>query len=155
MMGVDSRDVIRFGLAASFTRVLRCVEDVSEAEAGQMPNNLSPIIWQVGHLALSDGGFLRLADVASPAPDSFKMLVKTGSGGPADYPPLADVRPVFEAAQSELERLAQSADLSQRVESRNYATIGEMLVFAAYHRGYHIGKMTTLRALLGKPRLFG
>jgi len=154
-MSVDSRDVIRFGLTASFTRVLRCVEDVSEAEAGQLPNNLSPMIWQLGHLALSDGGFFRLAGGTSPAPDSFKGFFRTGSGGAADYPPLSDVKPVFEAAQRELERLAQSADLAQRVESRSFATIGEMLVFAAYHRGYHIGKMTTLRALLGKPRLFG
>ena len=152
---MDSRDVIRFGLTASFTRVLRCVEDVSEAEAGQLPNNLSPMIWQLGHLALSDGGFFRLAGGTSPAPDSFKGFFRTGSGGAADYPPLSDVKPVFEAAQRELERLAQSADLAQRVESRSFATIGEMLVFAAYHRGYHIGKMTTLRALLGKPRLFG
>ena len=152
---MDSRDVIRFGLTASFTRVLRCVEDVSEAEAGQLPNNLSPMIWQLGHLALSDGGFFRLAGGTSPAPDSFKGFFRTGSGGAADYPPLSDVRPVYEAAQRELERLAQSADLAQQVESRNFATIGEMLVFAAYHRGYHIGKMTTLRALLGKPRLFG
>jgi len=155
MIGVDSRDVIRFGLTASFTRVLRCVEDVSEAEAGQLPNNLSPMIWQLGHLALSDGGFFRLAGGTSPAPDSFKGFFRTGSGGAADYPPLSDVKPVFEAAQRELERLAQSADFAQQVESRNFATIGEMLVFAAYHRGYHIGKMTTLRALLGKPRLFG
>jgi len=155
MIGVDSRDVIRFGLTASFTRVLRCVEDVSEAEAGQLPNNLSPMIWQLGHLALSDGGFFRLAGGTSPAPDLFKGFFRTGSGGAADYPPLSDVKPVFEAAQRELEHLAQSADLAQRVESRNFATIGEMLVFAAYHRGYHIGKMTTLRALLGKPRLFG
>jgi len=154
-MSVDSRDVIRFGLTASFTRTQRCVEDVSDGEAAQTPNNLTPIVWQLGHLALSDGGFLRLAGGTSPAPELFKGLFKTGSGGPADYPPLGEVKPVFEAAQRELERLAQSANLDQSVESRNYATIGEMLVFAAYHRGYHVGKMTTLRALLGKPRLFG
>src|SRR5207249_6476949 len=108
MMSVESRDVVRFGLTASFTRVLRCVEDVSEAEAGQLPNNLSPMIWQLGHLALSDGGFFRLAGGTSPAPDSFKGFFRTGSGGAADYPPLSDVRPVYEAAQRELERLAQS-----------------------------------------------
>lgn len=152
---MDPRSIVAYGLTASFTRVQRCVEDISETEAGGTPNNLTPIIWQLGHLALTDGGFLRLAGGTSPAPDSFKVLFKTGSGGPADYPPLAEVRPVFEAAQRKLQELAQSADLIQPVESRNFATIGEMLVFAAYHRGYHIGKMTTLRALLGKPRLFG
>lgn len=149
------RDILAYGLKASYTRALRCVEDVSDGEAAQTPNNLTPIIWQLGHLALSDGGFLRLAGGTSPAPDSFKSFFRTGSGGPADYPPLAEVQPVFETAQRKLQELAQSADLDQRVESRNFATIAEMLVFAAYHRGYHVGKMTTLRALLGKPRLFG
>lgn len=36
-----------------------------------------------------------------------------------------------------------------------YPPLGEVLTFTPYHRGYHIGKMTTLRALLGKVRLFG
>ncbi|TMJ03789.1 MAG: DinB family protein [Bacillati bacterium ANGP1] len=152
---MDPRSIVVYGLTASFTRVQRCVEDVSDSEAVQTPHNLTPIIWQLGHLALSDGGFLRLAGGTSPAPELFKGFFKTGSGGPAGYPPLGEVKPVFEAAQRELERLAQFANLEQPVESRNCATIGEMLIFAAYHRGYHIGKMTTLRALLGKPRLFG
>jgi len=151
---MDPRSIV-YGLTASFTRVQRCVEDVSDSEAAQTPHDLTPIIWQLGHLALSDGGFLRLAGGTSPAPDSFKGFFRTGSGGPADYPPLGELKPVFEAAQRGLEELARSADLNQRVESRNFATIAEMLVFAAYHRGYHVGKMTTLRALLGKPRLFG
>ena len=30
-----------------------------------------------------------------------------------------------------------------------------MFAFSNNHRWYHIGKITTLRALLGKPRLFG
>lgn len=152
---MDTQSVALYGLIATATRVLRCVEDVSDDEARRTLTNLSPIVWQLGHLALSDGGFLQRGGVVSPAPASFTDLFKTGSGGPAAYPPLAEVKAVFEAAQRELETLARSADLAQRVDARNYATLGEMLVFAAYHRGYHVGKMTTLRALLGKPRLFG
>ncbi len=62
------RDFMLFGLPATSTRALRCVDDVGDEEARQSLHRLSPIIWQLG---------------------------------------------------------------------------------------YHIGKMTTLRALLGKPRLFG
>ena len=152
---MDTQSVALYGLTATATRVLRCVEDVSDDEARRTPTNLSPIVWQLGHLAQSDGGFLQRGGVVSPAPASFAELFKTGSGGSAIYPPLAEVRAVFEATQRELEKLARSADLTQRVDARNYGTLGEMLVFAAYHRGYHVGKMTTLRALLGKPRLFG
>ena len=35
---------------------------------------------------------------------------------------------------------------------KNYS---EMFSFANTHRWYHIGKITSLRALLAKPRLFG
>jgi uncharacterized damage-inducible protein DinB len=152
---VDIREAIQYGLTATFARLLRCIEDLSDAEARQTPNNLSPITWQLGHVAFSDGGFLRLAGGTSPAPEAFKGYFRTGSGGPADYPSLTDVTAVAGTAQSELMQLARAADLSQHIESRNYTSIGEMLIFAAYHRGYHVGKMTTLRALLGKPRLFG
>ena len=152
---MEIRDAIQYGLTATYTRILRSVEDVSDVEARQVPHNLSPLIWQLGHVALTDGGFLRLSGGISPAPESFKGFFRTGSGGPADYPSLTDVKTVAEAVQRDLMELARSGDLSQHVESRNFATAGEMLIFVAYHRGYHVGKMTTLRALLGKPRLFG
>ncbi len=35
-----------------------------------------------------------------------------------------------------------------------FKTVGDVVSFATFHRGYHIGKICTLRALLGKPRLF-
>ena len=152
---MDIRDALQYGLTATYTRMLRSVEDVSDVEATQTPHNLSPLVWQLGHTALTDGGFLRLTGAISPAPESFKGLFRTGSGGPADYPSLVEVKTVAEAAQRELMQLVRSGELSQRVESRSFASVGEMLIFAAYHRGYHVGKMTTLRALLGKPRLFG
>src|SRR2546428_6528557 len=117
MMSVDSRDVIRFGLTASFTRTQRCVEDVSDGEAAQTPNNLTPIVWQLGHLALSDGGFLRLAGGTSPAPELFKGLFKTGSGGPADHPPLGGGKPGVGAAPREVGRPPQSPHLRPSVGS--------------------------------------
>lgn len=153
---MDIRDLVLFGLRATHTRVLRCIDDISEEEARRSPgNNLAPIVWQVGHLALADGGFVQRAGATSPVPASFLELFKTGTGGPADYPSLNEVRAAFDQAQRQLEVAARESDLSRAVESRNYGSIGEMLTFGCYHRGYHIGKMTTLRALLGKPRLFG
>src|SRR2546422_10135307 len=130
---MDPRSIVVYGLTASFTRVQRCVEDVSDSEAVQTPHNLTPIIWQLGHLALSDGGFLRLAGGTSPAPGVFKGFFKTGSGGPAGYPPLGEGKPGFEAAPRALERLAQFGHLEQPAESRHCATLGAMLIFAACH----------------------
>ncbi len=149
------RDFMLFGLTATSTRALRCVDDVGDEEARQSLHGLSPIIWQLGHLALADEGFLKRTGRSAEVPTSYRELFATGTGGNADYPPLAEVRSVFEAGNRALEEAVRTVDPAQAVDARNYKTLGEMLVFAAYHRGYHIGKMTTLRALIGKLRLFG
>lgn len=45
-------------------------------------------------------------------------------------------------------------DLSQPFEKPDFfRNRGDVLVFACFHRGYHVGKIATLRALLNKPRL--
>lgn len=152
---MDARDVLRFALTATFERVLRCLQDVSEEEARRVVGGLSPVIWQVGHLAHADGVLLRKAGLNPPVPDGYAALFAPGTGGQADYPLLSDVRAAFEATHRELLQLLASGDLERPVDASPYRTVGEMLAFSAYHRGYHIGKMTTLRALLGKPRLFG
>ncbi len=90
-------------------------------------------------------------------PAGYEALFKrgTGGGGGETYPSLDEVKAAFDRAQQSLQNAARTVDLGTPVEARNYGNIGEMLVFTCYHRGYHIGKMTTLRALLKKARLFG
>lgn len=150
------RDFLLYGLTATHTRLFRCLDDLTEDEARRSPaGGLSPIIWQAGHLALSDFGSARRADGRSAAPDGYGDLFKPGTGGEAPYPSLADVTEALRRAQQALEAAARTADLSAPVDAPNYKTVGEMLIFNSYHRGYHIGKITTLRALLKKPRLFG
>lgn len=152
---MDQRDVALFGLKATLTRVNRCLEEINDEEARRVPSGLTPLIWQVGHIATSDFGFAARAGGPSKAPAGYDALFGRGTGGEAAYPPLAEVVGTLTRAQEALEAVARTADLGATVETPNYATIGQMLTFVAYHRGYHVGKMTTLRALLGKPRLFG
>ncbi len=153
---MELQQMILGQLLATRQRILRCLEDLSDDEARRTPTgNLSPVIWQVGHLAWADAGYAGRADRAPTLPPAFEGLFKTGTGGVAAYPPLAQVTDAFNVAQQALEAVARSADLEQSLEARAYTNVGEMLIFACYHRGYHVGKMTTLRALLGKPRLFG
>jgi len=146
-----------YGLTATHTRLHRCLEEITEEEARRSPlPGLAPIVWQVGHLAWADFGFARRADGRSEIPRGYDDLFKPGTGtGGESFPSLAEVTGAFDRAQAALENAARTADPATAVEARNYSTIGEMLVFAFYHRGYHIGKLTTLRALLKKPRLFG
>jgi uncharacterized damage-inducible protein DinB len=149
------RELLVYGLETTFTRAERCVDDVSDEESRARPHGLSPIIWQLGHIVTADAGYLRRAGGTLDLPGTYRELFATGTGGDAPYPPLAELRRYFEDVQRGLVGAARTADLSMAVEGQSYHTAGEVLAFVAYHRGYHIGKMTTLRALVEKPRLFG
>jgi uncharacterized damage-inducible protein DinB len=149
------RELLLYGLLATHTRLRRCLDDLSDDEAHTSPAGLSPVIWQAGHVATTDFAFARRVDTRASIPHGYEALFQTGTGGAAAYPPLAEVRGNLDAAQEILEALAGTGTLDAPAEGRSYRTVGEMLVFAAYHRGYHVGKITTLRALLKKPRLFG
>ena len=81
-------------------------------------------------------------------------LFRRGTGGARPYPPLAEVRPVYDAAQAAVEAAARSADLTRALETRNFKTVGDALSFNMFHRGYHIGKICPLRALMGRQPLF-
>jgi hypothetical protein len=136
--------------------MLRCLADLTEEEAQRSPvGGLSPIVWQAGHTALTDYNMARRADGRTQAPDGYEKLFEMGTGGPAVYPSLSEVREHCTRAQAILEEIAKTANLDAPVDGRSYSTVHEMLTFAVYHRGYHVGKVTTLRALLHKPRLFG
>lgn len=149
------REFLLYGIEATHIRLMRCLEDLSDDEARRSPHGLSPVIWQAGHVALTDVNFARRADGTSEAQSGYTELFAMGTGGEAAYPPLAGVREAVVAAQRALEQAVRTVPLEAAVEGRGYATAGEMFAFALYHRGYHIGKITTLRALLEKPRLFG
>lgn len=151
------KETALYGLNATQTRVHRCLEEISEDDARRSPiPGLAPIVWQVGHLAVVDFAFARRAGGHTETPEGYEALFKPGTGGGADtYPSLREVTEAFKLAHHELESAVRTADLGTPLETRNYSNIGEMLAFACYHRGYHIGKMTTLRALLKKARLFG
>ncbi len=99
---------------------------------------------------------LRRSGQVADLPPSFDTLFAMGSGGEVGYPPLDEIRPLLGTMNERLCSLAASAPLDQPLEgSKAYGTIAEALVFMAYHRGYHVGKITTLRRLLGLGRVFG
>lgn len=153
---MDQRETLQYGLSATHTRIHRCLEEISEEDAGRSPiAGLASIVWQIGHLAWADFGFARRVDGRVEMPAGYDGLFKPGTGGEGPYPTLKDVTVALDRAHQSLEGIARTADLATPIEARNYGSVGQMLVFACYHRGYHVGKMTTLRALLNKSRLFG
>jgi hypothetical protein len=159
-MTMDERTLIQQQLAGSHQAVRYALSEVSDDDARRMPHSaLSPVIWQVGHLALSNANFIRRAGVTpgSALPGTYADLFKSGTGGKAEYPPLAQIVQAFDDSHEALVRVAAEANLDAADEGprglwKNYAGMFE---FANAHRWYHIGKIMSLRALLGKPRLFG
>jgi uncharacterized damage-inducible protein DinB len=150
-------ETLLYGLNATHERIGKVLDDVSDEEARQQPApGLAPIIWQAGHIALYDASFAKRVDKQTEAPGGFDQLFTMGTGGePASYPPLSAVRAAVDASQRALLAIATAHSASTPVESPRYKTVGELLTFAVYHRGYHVGKITTLRALLKKARMFG
>jgi hypothetical protein len=148
---MDEKTYVTYMLGVSHDRLREAVNGVSEADARRvLAGKLTPIVWQVGHLAMVDGNYVRRTGGESPVPARFAELFKQGSGGEQDYPPLAEVWNVFDATHRALVDGAGGADYQKPVDAPSYKTIGEMLMYASYHRGYHIGKIMTLRSLLGK-----
>lgn len=154
---MEIQQVLLYGLNATMTRLHRSIGDLTDEEAGRSPiDGLAPIIWQVGHVAFTDAYLARKVDGRSRVPDGYPERFRSGSGGPANYPPLAEVKEVAAASQRSVEELVRATDLATPLESDRYGSnVAELIMFICQHRGYHIGKMNTLRALLKKPRLFG
>jgi hypothetical protein len=154
------RALIQYQPTLSQRIVGRCVSDLTDAEAAQRPEGiLAPAVWHVGHLAAANLKFLELADAVPTVtlPEHYLVLFRPGQGGAADYPPLRDVTGMFDATCDALARVAAEANLERPIQDAPgpFASFGEMCAFAAAHRWYHIGKITSLRGLLGKARLFG
>lgn len=137
-------------------RIHQSVADLEPGEWTARPQGLAPILWQVGHLALVDGEAARRLGRPVTIPESFQSLFRYGSTGDGPYPDPKEVLALFNQVSEELAVVAQG-DLAQPSNdpSGRTQTIGDLLVFLIYHRGYHHGKIMTLRSLLGKPRLLG
>jgi len=144
-------------LNVAYGRLRRCADDLTDEEARRvLAGTLLPVTWQIGHLAVVDTSFVNRAGGRHECPGGYTEMFRPGSVGTAQYPPFPDVWAAFETAHQALLRTAGGADLDAAAESSagTYTNVGEMLIFACVHRGYHIGKITSLRALLGKPVLF-
>ena len=154
--GVTVRDVLLNDVSRTNRIFLRTLGDPKEDEMQRSPaGGLSPIIWQAGHVIATDVYFARLCGSDVTLPDGFDALFGRGTGGVKAYPSLAEITPLYERGQAALEAVVQSAEMGRAVESKNFKTVADALSFACFHRGYHTGKICTLRALLGYSPLFG
>ncbi len=143
-------------LRRSADNLLAALDDMSDDELRARPHGLAPSLWQVGHVALSHAQLVRQAGATIDLPEAWSTLFEWGTSGEGDLPSRDEVIRLFREANDRMLELC-AGDLARNVE---YApgranTLGNLLAFHLYHRGYHHGKLMTLRALLGKPRLLG
>ena len=150
-------ETLIYGLNATHERIGKVLDDLTDEDAARQPApGLAPIVWQTGHIAYYDAMFAQRVDKQTKPPAGFEEAFTAGTGGePASYPSLSTVRAAVDAAQRAMVAIATSYPASTPVESPRYKTVGELITFAVYHRGYHVGKITTLRAMLKKARMFG
>ncbi len=87
-------------------------------------------------------------------PEEYAEWFKQGSSGEGDFPPLADVRAVAERVQPRCWNWRTWTCRSRWTAARLYSELGGALMFTLVHRGWHTGKIMTLRALVGKPVMF-
>ena len=153
---MELRELVKGALIAGAGMIDRALADLSEEEAAQRPHGLTPIVWQVGHLAVNEARLVRqLAGVEIPLPANYAAIFDYGTSGEGPLPPLSEVHGYFTKGHEELLKVVDS-DLSRPVDGgRLYSTVAGALMFADRHRWYHIGKIMTLRGLLQKPRLLG
>jgi len=153
---VDVTVWVKNRLVATHEFLQRCVADLTDEEGGRViAGRLTPAVWQIGHLALVDADYVQRGGGTHVLPVTYHDLFHRGGEVRGAYPPLRDVWTTFEGVHRALVEVAGKADYTGPTEGRAYATVGEMLIQACVHRGYHVGKLTTLRTLLGKPRMFG
>ena len=148
-------------LRASHQALKACLRDLTGEESHRIPSaaEVPPIIWHAGRVAVMNADVARSAGIAvSPAlPPEYRELFKTGTGGATDYPPLAAVTRAVDKTHETLERAVAEAtlDAPREVPDGMRLTVEALFVFADDQRWYHIGAITAIRALLGKPSLPG
>ena len=152
---MDWHGLLKTQWQLSTQRVLQAVEDVSPEEATARPQDLAPIAWQLGHVSYYDAMLLKRAGLPVDIPPEHEQLFPIGTDGRGQLPPLDELREVFRQRSERVAALLDDpAALARPTQGTpNYSTLAEGIVYVIGHRGYHLGKIMTLRALLGKPRL--
>lgn len=153
---MDIRELISEQLRMSSGGMQSVVKgDISPEDAVARPQNLTPIIWQVGHIAYYEALLVSaITGDDADIPENYESLFKTGSEGDDDFPPFAEVIAALERSQAAVFELVDG-DLSAPLAGEPlYTSVGGALMFTHYHRGYHLGKIMTLRGLLGKDIIF-
>ena len=143
---------------------LQLIEDFSDEAWFEQPQGVTHLGWQVGHLAMAQYGLClfrirgRHEDDVKLMSSRFRKRFSRGtavSGDPADYPPPAEIRDVFDRVFAQVQTELPDVDptvLEEPIEAP-YAVFPNKLgglYFCASHEMLHAGQIGLLRRLIGK-----
>ena len=162
--------VARTGLHALATMRWFTMKLIENLTPDQWMRQVSPganhIMFNVGHIAYCDAGFLAAAGGATDAvPTSYKALFDQGclpSERAADYPEPAELLGVLQRAREDLtSHLAglSGARLLDAPADERLADVSPMIAqlpgFITLHEGTHAGQILLIRRSLGLPGVLG
>ena len=140
-------------------------DDFSDEQATARAGNQKPLVWYLGHVAVTDNYFLRLyGEGGSALSDEHISRFGRGSDGHADFSDAskADMLALFEtlgkrvrATISALDAADLERETSEEVLHPVFKTLGSALALVVAHAGYHAGQIGDLRREMGKDPLFG
>ena len=140
---------------------LALAADFTEEEAQKVAEPLrTSLIWNLGHMAVSDNGLLQRFFGQSALDQSFISRFDSGSnpaavGNVTKEEMLKTLAAVRKALKAKLSRI-RPYDLNKKPKEKTwYKTFREAIYLTSLHEGYHAGKIGTLRRFMGKPALFG
>lgn len=156
-----------FGLLnASRNMTLASLNAVNEELADRQPDGFNNTIrWNVGHIYLALNNLVYgYAGEEAPTPEGFEQLFGRGTK-PADWgdlnvPSIAELKELLAAQPSEIEktfreRLNEPCQTSFGFYDTGETTkIAEMLNFAIFHEGLHLGFINGIKRALGVETLY-
>ena len=166
MTEVSNLELARRQIEAARRYTQTLLDGLDDADWFRQPAETpTHIAWQVGHLAMAEYG-LCLFRIRGRRPEDLQWMPgkfrkqfsrgSTPSDDPAAYPPVAEIRRVFDQihdqAMQEIQGY-QAEDLNEKIDEP-YAVFDTKLgalFFCAHHEMLHAGQIGLLRRLIGIP----
>jgi uncharacterized damage-inducible protein DinB len=140
-------------------------DDFTDEQAIARAGNQKPLVWYLGHVAITDNYFLKLyGDGDSALSDEHINRYGRGSDGHADFSDaskadilalLGTLRERMRATLSALDADDLERETSEEVGHPLFKKLGSALALIVSHAGYHAGQIADLRREMGKDPLFG
>ena len=140
-------------------------DDFTDEQATTRAGGQKPLVWYLGHVAITDNYFLKLyGDGAAALSEEHLKRYGRGSDGHAEFSDaskadmIALLDTLAERVRATLSSLSAEdldRETSEEVLHPLFKTLGSALSLVVAHAAYHAGQIGDLRREMGKDPLFG